>query len=113
MYPQSRQGPAARGTIWSTSSVGGFTLTPQQERDVIAFLLAFPGDVVPAVGATLTLTATDRDAPAIRLRLDTLLAAAAQGTCDVVASGRVGDAPRSLRDDPAVDRRQARVRCAD
>ncbi len=63
-----------------------FTLSPQDERDVLAFVLTLPGDVVPAVGRQMTIDAETGDVVAT---LEVLAGQAAVGRCDLVAHGRV------------------------
>ncbi len=65
-----------------------------QRRDVEAFMLAFDTGLAPAVGAQVTFTSPTGGEGA---RLDTLLARADAGDCEVVAKGRAGGLPRGWR----------------
>jgi YVTN family beta-propeller protein len=63
-------------------------------RDVEAFLHAFDTGMAPAVGRRITFASpTDAGSQSLAT-LDTLVARADAGDCDLVASGRVGGQPR-------------------
>ena len=61
-------------------------------RQVEAFMLAFDSNLAPIVGQQITLT--DSNAATVGPRIDTLLARAAAGECDVVVKGAISDAAR-------------------
>lgn len=63
-------------------------------RDLEAFLLSFNTSMAPAVGALVTLDATNRTAPAVLARVDTLTGQSAAANCDVIAKGRIAGVPR-------------------
>jgi YVTN family beta-propeller protein len=65
-------------------------------RDVEAFVLAFDTGTAPAVGAQVTFDGGSGDA-ALVARMDTLVARADSGDCDLVAKGRIGSLPRSWK----------------
>ena len=67
-----------------------------QRRDVESFLLAFDTGLAPAVGAQVTFDGGTGDAARIA-RMDTLVAQADGGNCDLVANGRVGARPRGWK----------------
>src|SRR6185295_2962240 len=61
-----------------------------QERDLFAFMMAFPTETVPAVGRQQTVTASNKSNGAVVSTINTLLAQAAAGTCDVIVKGTLG-----------------------
>ena len=63
-------------------------------RDVEAFLLAFDTGVAPAVGYQVTFNGANNADLTLNARLDTLLAQAELGDCELIAKGRVGSTPR-------------------
>jgi len=65
-----------------------------QRRDLEAYLLAFDTGLAPAVGAEVTFDGGAGDAARVA-RMDTLVARANSGDCDLVAHGRVPGEPRS------------------
>ena len=76
----------------------GFNFAPgtdgdNQRRDVEAYLLAFDTGLAPAVGAEVTFDGGAGDAARVA-RMDTLVARATAGDCDLVARGRVDGARR-------------------
>ena len=86
---------------WGTFfSFNVFTMTPQQVRDVSAFVNAFPTGTKPAVGHQLTVPAgtPPTASPEIEAELQTLLAlgdlADDQRHCDLVVSVNVGGLQR-------------------
>jgi YVTN family beta-propeller protein len=78
-----------------------FHLTPQDERDLLAFLLAFPGDEAPAVGHQVTIDAGSADDVAALTRVTGLLEQARLGRCDVVLHGVLGGKRRGYVYDAA------------
>ncbi len=77
----------------------GFTFAPgapgnDQRRDMEAFMLAFDTGLAPAVGAQVTFMSPAGGESA---RLDTLLARADAGDCEVIAKGRAAGMPRGWR----------------
>jgi YVTN family beta-propeller protein len=65
-----------------------------QRRDLEAYLLSFDTGMAPAVGAEVTFDGGTGDAARVA-RMDTLVARAAAGDCDLVAHGRVDGARRN------------------
>jgi len=65
-----------------------------QRRDVEAYLLSFDTGLAPAVGAEVTFDGTAGDAARVA-RMDTLVARANAGDCDLIAHGRVDGARRN------------------
>ena len=84
-----------------------FTLSPQDERDVLAFVLALAGDFEPAVGHQITLDAATRDDAGVRAELDVVLAQASVGACDLIAHGRLAGVRAGWAYDAATGRWQA------
>jgi hypothetical protein len=67
----------------------------QNVDDLAAFLRAFDTGMAPAVGQQVTFDGTNNNHPADAGRLDTLLAQADLGYCEVIARGMVVGQPRS------------------
>ena len=65
-----------------------------QRRDVEAYLLSFDTGLAPGVGAEVTFDGGTGDAARVP-RMDTLVARAGAGDCDLVAHGRVDGARRN------------------
>ena len=63
-------------------------------RDVEQFLLSFDTGMAPAVGTQVTFFGANDSDPVVSARLDTLVARADAGDCDLVAKGRVALQPR-------------------
>lgn len=76
---------------------GSPSVADGNRRDVEAFLLAFDTGMAPAVGAQVTFDGTNGGAGPALARMDTLVAQADAGQCDLVAKGRVGTTPRGWR----------------
>jgi YVTN family beta-propeller protein len=66
-------------------------------RDVEAFLLAFDTGTAPAVGAQVTFDGVNNSDAALIARMDTLVAQADSGNCDLIAKGRAGSTPRGWK----------------
>lgn len=64
-----------------------------QRRDLEAYLLSFDTGTAPAVGAQVTFDGGTSDAGRVA-RMDTLVARADAGDCDLIARGRVSGTPR-------------------
>jgi YVTN family beta-propeller protein len=77
-----------------------FTMTTQQERDMFAFMLAFPTESVPAIGHQVTVTAATKNDAALVSRINTLVAQATAGSCDLIAKGVVGGTAKGWVYDP-------------
>jgi YVTN family beta-propeller protein len=67
-----------------------FTSTTQQERDLFAFMLAFPTETVPAVGRQQTVTSANKNNAAVISTINTLIAQAEASNCDVIVKGTIG-----------------------
>ncbi len=78
----------------------GFAGTPTQQdadrRDVQAFLLAFDTGMAPAVGRQITFDGGNNGDATLLARLDTLVAQADAGNCELVAKTRIGTTPRGF-----------------
>src|SRR4029077_2502808 len=70
------------------------TAGDDQRRDLEAYLLAFDTGLAPAVGAEVTFDGGTGDAARVA-RMDSLVARANLGDCDLVAHGRVGGTRRN------------------
>jgi YVTN family beta-propeller protein len=71
-------------------AVPQFTLNDTQERDLFAFMIAFPTETVPAVGRQVAVTAANKNAGGTISTIATLLAQANASRCDVIAKGTLG-----------------------
>jgi YVTN family beta-propeller protein len=67
-----------------------FTSTTQQERDLFAFMMAFPTETVPAIGRQQTVTSANKNNAGVISTINTLLAQAEATNCDVIAKGSIG-----------------------
>ncbi len=84
-------------------AVSAFNMNDTQERNVFAFLLAFPTDTVPAIGSQVTVTAATKGNAALATAIATLIAQAEAGKCDVIAKGVLGGAAKGFAYDPATN----------
>jgi len=67
-----------------------FTSTTQQERDLFAFLLAFPTESAPAVGRQVTADAGNKNSTGVTSTINTLIAQVGASRCDLVVKGVIG-----------------------
>lgn len=67
-----------------------FQMTTQQRLDVFAFMLAFPTETRPCVGHQETITNANKNDAPTAARIDTMVAQAEAGSCDVIAKGVLG-----------------------
>jgi len=81
-----------------------FTSTTQQERDLFAFLLAFPTETVPAVGRQQTVTSANKNNSTVISTITTLIAEAGAGSCDVIVKGTIGNVAKGYVYDAPTDR---------
>jgi YVTN family beta-propeller protein len=80
-----------------------FTSTTQQERDLFAFLLAFPTETVPAIGRQVTVTQANKGDATVTATINTLVAQAETQACDLIAKGVVGGVAKGWVYDPSTD----------
>jgi YVTN family beta-propeller protein len=80
-----------------------FTSTTQQERDVFAFMLAFPTESPPAIGRQVTVTSANKNDAAVTGPINTLVAQAELGACDLVVKGVVGGVAKGWVYDPSTN----------
>ncbi len=80
------------GSVSLTEFLGApvFVATPQQELDVFAFMLAFATESVPAIGRQVTVDASNKTNPTVISAINTLIAQAQAGSCDLIAKGVLG-----------------------
>jgi len=71
-----------------------FTLSPSEENDMFAFMLAFPSGTPSCVGQQVTLSYRDRRAAPLLARIATLVAQGQQGPCDLIVKGTRGGVAR-------------------
>lgn len=67
-----------------------FNSTTQQERDLFAFMLAFPTESAPCVGRQQTVDNSNKSNAGVIATIGTLVAQAENGTCDLIVSGSLG-----------------------
>jgi YVTN family beta-propeller protein len=67
-----------------------FTSSTQQERDLFAFMLSFPTESVPAIGRQVTVTTSNKTNGTVIATINTLIAQAETGNCDLIAKGVIG-----------------------
>ncbi len=67
-----------------------FTMSEQQERDMFAFMLAFPTESAPAIGRQVTVTLANKTNATVVSTVNTLIAQAEAGKCDVIVRGVLG-----------------------
>ncbi|MEW6268285.1 MAG: hypothetical protein AB1689_03185 [Thermodesulfobacteriota bacterium] len=67
-----------------------FTSTAQQERDLFAFMLAFPTESAPAIGRQVTVTAANKSDAGVTSTINTLIAQAEASKSDLVVKGVSG-----------------------
>src|SRR4029453_13257401 len=67
-----------------------FTSTTQQERDLFAFMLAFPTESVPAIGRQVTVTAANKNDSTVASTIATLVGQAETPNADLTAKGAGG-----------------------
>ena len=98
----------AADTVKNFLAAAVFTLTNQEERDIEAFIFAFPSDLAPIVGQQVTLDASNGGVVNSRIDLmltqaqvffDSLMLGGGVTECDVVVKGSVGGVPRGWRFD--------------
>lgn len=88
---------ASVDTLTHFLSAGVFAFPNETvRRQTAEFVLAFPSDLAPVVGQQLTMTPDSAEDPALRARLDLLIARAAvrepRAECELVAAGLLGGA---------------------
>jgi len=81
-----------------------FTSTTQQERDLFAFMMAFPTETFPAVGRQQTVNATNKNLSAVTTTINTLIAQAEAGDCDLIVKGSIGGVAKGFVYDNASNR---------
>ena len=79
-----------------------FTSTTQQERDLFAFMLAFPTESVPAVGRQVTADAGNKNSTGVTSTINTLIAQVGASRCDLVVKGVIGGTAKGWVYDPSV-----------
>jgi YVTN family beta-propeller protein len=80
-----------------------FTSTTQQERDLFAFMLAFPTESPPAIGRQVTVTTANRNDATVTGTINTLVAQAELARCDLVVKGVVGGTAKGWVYDPTTN----------
>jgi YVTN family beta-propeller protein len=80
-----------------------FTSTTQQERDLFAFMLAFPTESPPAIGRQVTVTQANKNDSAVTSAIGTLIAQAETQACDLIAKGVVGGVAKGWVYDPSTN----------
>ena len=80
-----------------------FTSTTQQERDVFAFMLAFPTESVPAIGRQVTVNASNKNDSTVTTPINALVAQAEAASCDLIVKGVVGGVTKGWVYDPSTN----------
>jgi hypothetical protein len=80
-----------------------FQSTTQQERDLFAFMLAFPTESAPAIGRQVTVTPANKNDSTVTSTIATLVAQAELPTCDLIVRGVVGGVAKGWVYDPSTD----------
>ena len=80
-----------------------FTSTTQQERDLFAFMLAFPTESVAAIGRQVTVTTANKTNATVISNIGTLVAQAEAGNCDLIVKGESSGAARGFVYDTSID----------
>jgi len=81
-----------------------FTSTTQQERDLFAFMLAFPTESVPAIGRQQTVDASNKNNSTVISTINTLIAQAEAGAGDLIAKGVLGGTAKGYVYDTGLDK---------
>jgi YVTN family beta-propeller protein len=81
-----------------------FTSNTQQERDLFAFMLAFPTESVAAIGRQQTVDAGNKNNSTVISTINTLLAQAEAGGCDVIGKGVLGGVAKGYVYDTVLDK---------
>jgi YVTN family beta-propeller protein len=71
-------------------AAGVFTMNASQERDMFAFMLAFPTESPPAIGRQETVTSANKNDAGVVSTIATLIAQAQAAKADLIAKGVVG-----------------------
>jgi hypothetical protein len=80
-----------------------FQSTTQQERDLFAFMLAFPTESPPAIGRQVTVTQANQNDATVTATINTLVAQAEVQACDLIAKGVVGGVTKGWVYDPSTN----------
>src|SRR4029450_1374576 len=80
-----------------------FTSTTQQERDLFAFMLAFPTESVPAIGRQVTVTAANKNDGTVASTIATLVGQAETPNADLIAKGVVGGVAKGWASHPGTN----------
>ena len=78
-----------------------FIMTPSEENDMFAFMLAFPTESFPCVGRQVTLTFKTRNDATLLTSIATLRAQAQLGRCELIVKGSHGGVARGWLFEPA------------
>ena len=84
-------------------AAGVFNMNTDQERDMFAFMLAFPTETKPSVGAQISVNATNKNDGGVVGSISTLIGQAEAGACDVIAKARVDGVAEGWVYDTATD----------
>jgi YVTN family beta-propeller protein len=94
------------GTISLTEflAAGVFTSNNTQERELFAFMLAFPTESVPCIGWQQTVNNANKNTSAVTTTINTLMAQAAQANaCDLIVTGVLGGVAKGYLYDPGTN----------
>ncbi len=84
-------------------AAGVFNSNDQQEEDVFAFMMAFPTETKPSVGAQVTVEDATKNDAGVIAAIGILIAQAGVPNCDVVAKGFIAGVAKGYVYDAATD----------
>lgn len=80
-----------------------FQSTTQQERDLFAFMLAFPTETRPAVGRQQLVTTANKNNAAVTTTINTLISQSEALGCDLIVKGTIGGVAKGFVYDNATN----------
>jgi YVTN family beta-propeller protein len=80
-----------------------FESSTQQERDLFAFMLAFPTESAPCNGRQQTVNNSNKNDSGVTGTINTLVAQAENGNCDLIVTGALGGVDKGYLYDTAGD----------
>jgi hypothetical protein len=80
-----------------------FQSTTQQERDLFAFLMAFPTESPPCVGRQQTVDTGNKSNSGVASIIGTLVAQAESGACDLIVTGSLAGIDKGFLYNPGTD----------
>jgi hypothetical protein len=84
-------------------AAGVFVSSAAQERDIFAFMMAFPTESVPAIGRQVTVDSGNKTNATVVSSIGTLVAQADANTCDLIAKAVLGGVAKGFFYDRTID----------